>query len=334
MANDFDRHFSNSCIPIDYPCTVGDKYIDPCNCVNFFLCETITKIIPRSCSAGTAFNHVNGACERTEDVVVVDKLCAIDKPYFRCSTVSGANVAELQERCTGTTPSPSPSPGAITGNPSDNTAAIVGVVVAFLVVAVVVVILVVYLKKRGKPLSDYMGVFKRRQGRQEKTEENYAEIGEMGDPVYKERNGTSPPLPPNRPGFTLSPALKVSQAKPPGRDRSQREDVAYDNPGYADDNDVIQGKASQMTSVTLTVPDSPADATGASNQAEYSPLDESKLDSPTPKSYTPLSIYTRGTNPNAPSEKGGVLQVSDNDYQVPRSIPEYCELEPGSTSVS
>ncbi|XP_046570502.1 uncharacterized protein LOC124278771 [Haliotis rubra] len=324
---DFDLQFFNSCVPIAYPCTVGDVYTDPCNCVNFFLCEINTKIIPRSCSDGTAFNHENEQCDSTSDVVIIDKLCDLEKPYNRCSAVPGADLPYLQARCTGTaTTTP--------GSHSDNTGAIVaGVVVSILVVALIVV-LVLYLKKRGKPLSDYMGVFKRKQGTQDKSEEPYAEIGEMSHPVYKDTNGTGPPLPPDRPDFTLSPALKVSQMKDPGRARSQREEVAYDNPGYAHDDDVIQGNASEMTSVTLTVPDTSAAATDTLNQAHYSPLDENRLESPTPKSYTPLSIYTRGPNPNSSNDTGGVVQVSDNDYQVPRPFPEYCELEPGSTSVS
>ncbi|XP_067684269.1 uncharacterized protein [Haliotis asinina] len=330
MTN-LDRQFFNSCVPIVYPCTVGGKYIDPCDCVNYFLCETATKIIQQSCSAGTAFNHQNGQCERTSNVVIIDNLCELDKPYNRCSTVPGADLTYLQARCTGTTTTTtSPTPGANTGNQSDNTGAIVaGVLVSGAVIALIVV-LFLYLKKRGKPLSDYMSVFKRKQGTRDEGEEPYAEIGEMSHPVYKDTNGTGPPLPPDRPDFILSPALKVSQLKDPGR----REEVAYDNPGYADDNDVIQGNVSQMMSVTLTVPDASAVATDNLNHPEYSPLDESRIESPTPRSYTPLSIYTRGPNPNSSSDTGGVLQVSDNDYQVPTPIPEYCELEPGSTSVS
>ena len=75
---------AGTCVPINYPCTTGKRYVDPCDCTFYYLCRDAASIIRQPCSPGTAYDHTSRSyCMRLEDVVYTGK-CDQRKPWARC----------------------------------------------------------------------------------------------------------------------------------------------------------------------------------------------------------------------------------------------------------
>ncbi|XP_076448633.1 uncharacterized protein LOC143285260 [Babylonia areolata] len=149
--------FNGTCVPIQYPCYPGTRYIDPCDCKFYFLCRNTGSIVRLSCSRGTAYDHTTSQsfCQRMSDVVDSGK-CDQQLPWERCQDrhgIAASRLQTLQNWCSSSGYLTPPPPKRSGGDDDQNVGAIVALVIILLLIAVVTVLIVIYVRKKGNPLA-------------------------------------------------------------------------------------------------------------------------------------------------------------------------------------
>ncbi|OWF41542.1 uncharacterized protein LOC110462236 [Mizuhopecten yessoensis] len=219
--------FQDSCVPIDRKdCGVGTALINPCSCQTYYRCNTNFAIINQTCAGGTFYDHVNDRCN-TQINVEIDGICSRTEPWIQCLNETGANIAELAQKCGGAyaTSTVTPTPGPDGGN----TGLVVGVVVACVLLVVVLAILVYcWYQRQNKSDTTKMNEHKDSINNPsyfnkiERIDSVYAEIDDnMNTPVYNSSTlaNMRPPLPASRPSSQASTASGVISLDTLGTDK-------------------------------------------------------------------------------------------------------------------
>ncbi|KAL8587154.1 hypothetical protein ACOMHN_026122 [Nucella lapillus] len=147
--------FNGTCVPIQYPCYPGTRYIDPCDCQFYYLCRTTGSIVRLACVRGTAFDHTGATsvCQSISRVVGRAGKCDQSLPWKRCTDRYGttADLQKLKSWCT-SSGYLTPPPPRRRGDDGANAGAIAAIIILLLLLAVVVALIVLYVRKKGNPL--------------------------------------------------------------------------------------------------------------------------------------------------------------------------------------